>query len=170
MQQALGRLGWPVRWVTPDRCHITLKFFGDTPRADVADLTGRVADVASRSRPLRLRTAGLGAFPTPTRPRVIWVGLQGDVSELERLAQNVDAATGGTRSESFRPHITLGRVREGAESISNFAGAVERLKHDAVEFGVDSIDVIRSVLGPGGPTYTTLATLPLGRPEQHEHG
>lgn len=174
VQRGLATRGWPVRWVKPELTHITVKFFGDTEVGGVGELRRRLAIVAGRARSTTLETSGIGAFPSVARPRVIWVGLAGAVKHLERLAEDVDAVSGGTRAspgdKPFRAHITLGRVRDDARRIDDFQEALRDYGSPPLDVPIDRLQLVRSVLGPGGPTYTTVAEWPLGRPEPDEHG
>jgi 2'-5' RNA ligase len=67
---------WPVRWVKPEGIHLTLKFYGEVmpERLDVIEEGLRYA--VAGARPIPLRLTQVGAFPTSTRPRVLWVGLE----------------------------------------------------------------------------------------------
>src|SRR4051812_3997953 len=90
-QRQLATRGWPVRWVEPVLAHITLQFYGATPAALVPALTAQLANIARGARTLTLSTSGVSVFPSPGRPRVIWLGLSGELAELSALAQEVAA-------------------------------------------------------------------------------
>jgi RNA 2',3'-cyclic 3'-phosphodiesterase len=174
VRRQLTPLGWPVRWVEPALAHITLQFYGQTPPASVPALTAQLSDIARRTCPLTLTTGALGVFPSVARPRVIWLGLTGDLQQLHELAREVAttaALVPGADAKPFKPHITLGRVRERG-TIQNFERAVAELDIESVPLLVTSIELTRSTLRAAGPTYTTLASLPLAgaRPEVREHG
>jgi 2'-5' RNA ligase len=172
-----GRLtpcGWPVRWVEPALAHVTLQFYGQTSPASVPALSTQLSDIARHTRPLTLATGALGVFPSAARPRVIWLGLTGDLQQLHELAREVAttaALVPGADAKPFKPHITLGRVRERG-TLQDFERAVAELDVESVPLPVTSIELTRSTLGAAGPTYTTLASLPLAgaRPEMREHG
>lgn len=112
---SLGAEGWPVRWVRPETSHLTLHFLGETlpERAELLRLA--LPAIVARHAPFDLRTASLGVFPNFRHPRVLWLGLHGQVHRLETLQQDV---VGELRhldfpapDEPYHPHITLGRVR-----------------------------------------------------------
>ncbi len=150
--------GWPVRWVRPEGIHITLKFFGEVPR-DRIDAIAESLDFARDGiGPLGLTLRGFGAFPAADRPRVLWAGVEAP-SGLELLQDRVE-----TRADSlgfsgeggvYRPHVTVGRVREG-ERIPRVE--VEAFFAEAMEstFSADRVVLYESIPGPGGSTYTTL--------------
>ncbi|RIK42690.1 MAG: RNA 2',3'-cyclic phosphodiesterase [Chloroflexi bacterium] len=174
LQRGLATRAWPVRWVQPELAHITVKFFGDVPVGQLGVLRSQLASAAERSMATTLSTAGVGAFPSVTRPRVIWLGLSGNVKPLERLVARVDAATGGDggrpADKPFRAHITLGRVRDGARPISDLPAAIAEYGAIPHAVPVERLLLIRSTLGSSGPTYQTLAEWALGAVEPQEHG
>ena len=115
----LGRLrsaNWPVRWVHDEGLHMTLKFFGEVgpERLDVIAEALRFA--AADAGSLALQLSELGAFPSRSRPRVLWVGVDAPPGlELlqDRIERGCEAIGFPPEGAPFQPHITLGRVREG---------------------------------------------------------
>lgn len=132
-------------------------------------------EAAEGSRPFDLTVTGLGAFPNPRQPRVIWVGLERDAGyeALTGLFEDLDAALtarGFPREErAFSPHITLARARdrisvgERRELGTALAAAAEKTHVDE-RFRVTGLTVMRSDLGSGGPRYTPMARYTLGAP------
>jgi 2'-5' RNA ligase len=161
--QPFLELGWPVRWVRPEGVHVTLKFFGEVPR-ERADAIAESLDYAVAGiGPLALSLSAFGAFPGPDRVRVLWAGVEAP-SALELLQDRVEtrAEELGFASEGiiFRPHVTLGRVREGervprAESERLFAAPL------SASFTVDRVMLYESTLREGGAEYTALHTAAL---------
>jgi len=162
MQHAQNRLKantWPVRWVDPRLGHITLRFYGDSDQQAVADIQRELACIAARHDHMLLQTAGVGAFPSTSRARVLWLGLDGDVARLRSLARAINAAGSDEVSKdkrSFKPHVTLARLHNGALPLSDVANAAAALDLPAVSLPIDRVQLIRSVLGPKGPTYTVI--------------
>jgi RNA 2',3'-cyclic 3'-phosphodiesterase len=167
-QEAGRRAGLPVRWVAPGGAHLTLKFLGSTDRALVGPIGTALGAVAARHRPLSLRTGPPGAFPNPRRPRVLWLGLDGALDRLAALQGDVEDALADLgfprEARAFRPHLTLGRAREGAAwpGPDAFAAAFAGVPKVAAPLPVERIHLMRSELGPGGARYTTLHDAPLG--------
>lgn len=168
VQQTLAGEHWPVRWVEPELMHVTLKFLGDTPLDLVPAIVESLNTVAANTQQFPVRAGGAGAFPHAGKPRVFWLGLKGDTRMLGTLAAAIDrelVPVGIPADERpFRPHITLGRLKRHAEPLSGAGKMLDGLPEQSALLPVDRIELIRSVLGPGGPTYTVLATLPLGVP------
>lgn len=163
--EQFAQLQSEVRWVRPQGLHMTLKFLGSVEAPRLQEVrTALAAGLAGRAA-LQVRTHGLGAFPTLRRPRVLWVGPEGD--GLSELAATVETVTGrlGFESEqrAFAPHITLGRVN----GMRGWSRVEEVFKaHLSDDFGsstVDTVTMYRSTLRPDGAVYTPLWTIPLAR-------
>ncbi len=155
-----------VAWVTAERLHLTLKFLGEQPEAHLGPLREMLAATARAHQPLILRVGGLGAFPNLRAPRVVWVGVEHD-PKLELLQHDLehgcDALGYELSGRAFRPHITLGRVRDRmpAGMAHALATAARRVRYTAT-VEVTSVDLMASDLRPDGPRYTVLAAAPLG--------
>src|SRR2546430_2441511 len=112
-------LGNPVRWVKPQQIHLTLRFLGHVPKDSLDDLAAVLNRAGAGVAPLRLVLEGAGCFPNRDSPRVVWVGIQGDLDSLRRLQAQIEqeAQTFGDHTEErvFQPHLTIGRVTAGGE-------------------------------------------------------
>ncbi len=147
-----------VRWVTSDRLHLTLRFLGNTAVSQLPALSDALDEVASRQPVFTLQLLDLGAFPNQQRPRVIWVGLGGETAVLTRLKQQLDQALlpigWPPEDRPFRPHLTVGRVKDSR--VGTTLPWQARLAHMAVP--VTAVHLIESELRPDGPRYTTRHT------------
>ena len=158
-----------ITWVKPDRMHLTLKFLGEIEEKLCVPITGALGEVCSCAAPFSFTVSGMGCFPGPSRPRVIWVGLTGNLEPLERLYRDIDRALSSLGFERekrrFSPHITIGRVR-GAVIGQRLEGIIKERSGEC--FGTEEVrDVVfmQSRLRPQGPIYTPLARLPLANPD-----
>ena len=168
---ALARLraedpgGW--RWVRPDALHPTLRFLGETPTERVPAATAALRRAAASSPPLELALDGAGVFGG-RRPRVLWLGLAGDLDDLQALAAklNLELEREGwaTEPRPLRPYITLARARRGASAAQLAAGRtlVAGLETDGEPFAVAAAQLIQSRLRSMGAEYSTLASAQLG--------
>ncbi|MCA9932045.1 MAG: RNA 2',3'-cyclic phosphodiesterase, partial [Anaerolineales bacterium] len=108
-----------VRWVKPERMHLTLRFLGDTAVSQLPMLADGLDQMAQQFAPFSLRLSHLGCFPNERRPHVVWVGLQGDTEALAALKKGVDAALVplGWEAETrpFQAHLTVGRVKDARQ-------------------------------------------------------
>jgi 2'-5' RNA ligase len=106
--------GNAVRWTPSEQVHLTLKFLGNVAADSLPDLESAVRHACADAAPFELTAGGLGAFPSEQRPRVLWVGVGGEVEALRQLEQAVareTAAWGEREDKPFHPHLTLGRVK-----------------------------------------------------------
>ena len=155
--EPLRRRDWPVTWVKPEGIHLTLKFLGDADDDRAAELGAAVGRAAAGTHPLPLALRGFGAFPDVSRPRVLWVGVEGEPPlELlqHALERELEPLGFPTEARPFRPHVTLGRAKKDARP-AEFNGLEPAL--DALEFDetvvIESVDLMSSQLSPKGATY-----------------
>ncbi|HUG00880.1 MAG TPA: RNA 2',3'-cyclic phosphodiesterase [Longimicrobiales bacterium] len=162
----LREAGLPVRWAEVDAIHLSLKFLGEVPKDRVGRVRGSLAAVAAKSRPFEVGLGGFGAFPSLRKPRVIWAGAYAS-PELRCLKHDLEwefAALGYEReARAFHPHLTLGRARPEAAAgdFRNLEDLVEPLKYQGA-LTVNSVVLLRSILGPQGASYDTIDTVRLG--------
>lgn len=157
-----------VRWVRPEGVHLTLKFYGEVEARRLDDLRIALTGAAAVAGPLTFTLAGVGAFPNLTRPRVIWVGLAGDVAALKRLQAAVESASRGLgfapEDKPFTPHLTLGRVNNPLrpQEHGRLARALAQAQTPAGQpFTLDALSLMQSELRRGGALYTRLLSVPL---------
>jgi RNA 2',3'-cyclic 3'-phosphodiesterase len=158
-----------VRWVRAEGIHLTLKFYGEVATDQAPRLQAALARAAGSAAPMALELRELGAFPSLARPRVIWVGVQGEVDKLNALQRAVEEASAplGFEPEArgFTPHLTLGRVNAGWSPAyqAKLAEACARLGPSLRgAFLAEALSLMRSELGRGGAVYTCLAAATLG--------
>jgi RNA 2',3'-cyclic 3'-phosphodiesterase len=163
---ALGRLR-PVedsdyRWAEPSLLHVTLAFLGEQPEERLEALKAVGAAAAQASSRGHLTLGEPGSFGTRKAPRVLWVGLDGDVVTLNALQSHVTKellkAGFSLEDRAFSPHITLARRRDTARTgpPDNWPPTLQK-----VQFEMDHLTLFQSRLSPRGPTYVPLATFPL---------
>ncbi|MFQ5597486.1 MAG: RNA 2',3'-cyclic phosphodiesterase [Nitrospiria bacterium] len=162
-----------IRWCRPEQCHLTLLFLGEIKASDLGAIEEILRSTVAQFTPFTVTITGLGLFPKPKAPRVLWLGVSEEAS-LMRLQQSLADAIGRLglplERRSFRPHLTLARIRGKIEPVP---GALFRwMKQEAdVNIGpckMESLILVQSRLSPQGASYQTLLTLPLG--ERHVEG
>jgi 2'-5' RNA ligase len=156
-----------VRWVPTDNIHLTLKFLGDVSPTNVEMLSQMLSVEVSQHPTFALKFGGLGTFPNPRRPRVIWIGIQAPAGH-EALQRGIETATAtlGYPSEErpFSPHLTIGRVKQNAGSagVQKIRTALEQTKVGALGAAqVSAVHLFKSDLKPSGAVYTRLFSAPL---------
>jgi RNA 2',3'-cyclic 3'-phosphodiesterase len=153
-----------IRWVRPEGMHLTLKFFGYVYQSDVANISLVVKNNVANMKALLLNVRNLGAFPTAMRPRVLWLGIDGDTDALISLQAKMDTEFQeyGFKKEErpFRPHLTLARVKE-PKGLVGLAEAVKKNEEYAAgSFTVSGLTLFKSDLRPTGAIYTKLSYFP----------
>ena len=151
-----------ARWTKPAQLHFTMRFLGERPAQNTAELKRSLSALSSPAFSGRL--AGTGRFPRRGPARILWAGFS-PVQPMIDLQLAVESAVraAGTEPEEkpFSPHVTLARLRDAsAQDVEAF---LERTKDFATaEFPVDSVVLYSSVLAPAGPTYREELIVRLG--------
>jgi RNA 2',3'-cyclic 3'-phosphodiesterase len=159
-----------VRWVPAHNIHLTIKFLGDVSPANMEILMKMLKAEVSQQHVFTLNISGVGAFPTPHRPRVLWVGVTAP-PQLASLVRLVEAETEklgyGPEDRPFSPHLTLGRVSQNAtpDQVHQVAEALSGLKvGDLGTAEVRELVLFKSDLRSSGAEYTALLKVPLLKP------
>ncbi len=161
----LERLDARCSWVRPANLHLTLKFLGDIREAIVPKLAVALEKVVAKCHPISLSLKDVGTFGGRT-PRVVWVGLEGEMESLADMAKAVDRAAsefGFARAKKrFAAHLTIARVRgpKGTERLVEEAG---RISLPADSFFLDRMILMKSTLSPRGSIYEPLAEFTLNK-------
>lgn len=159
--------GTAVRWIKPDGVHVTLKFLGEVPTKKLPAVKLAIQEAVVGHSPFELEFSTIGTFGGREGLRIMWVGIAGDVLRLEALVRAVNAALAVVGFEPerrpFRPHLTLGRVRDeiGTRHRAEIEVAVGKTDVPDVSWRTAQVSLMRSRLGPGGASYEVLATFPL---------
>ncbi|MBI4333397.1 MAG: RNA 2',3'-cyclic phosphodiesterase [Chloroflexi bacterium] len=163
LQRKLGLHREPgVSCVKPASTHLTLKFLGNTPVDKLKDIQETMRSVTAAAGPFVLELKGVGCFPNTRQPRVVWVGLTGgeELLSIQSLLEGEIEKLGfPAEARAFAAHLTLARVRDNCspEARRRLGETVAALDyHPGVKFTADHISLIKSVLKPSGPEYTTL--------------
>ena len=161
VEAVLAASGADVKWVPEGNFHVTLKFLGYVEPDRMDAVKKAVESAVEGIGAFGVTLFGVGAFPKPGRPSVVWVGIGAGADELKALAERVESAlerVGFAREERpFSPHITIGRVKT-PRSLDKLRDAIEGLREEYVgAFEVESTAVMKSDLRPTGPIYSEIA-------------
>jgi 2'-5' RNA ligase len=155
-----------VRWVRPEKIHLTLKFFGSIEESRVDTITKSIEPLVGGTPQFSLEVKGMGAFPNIRNPRVIWMGLIDEKQVLIPLQKQLESTleTIGFQVEGrpFRPHLTLGRMNSGRGK-DELIGRIQKYKEERFgDLEVRRFVLFKSDLRPTGPIYTPLREVKLG--------
>ncbi|UCG29525.1 MAG: RNA 2',3'-cyclic phosphodiesterase [candidate division WOR-3 bacterium] len=150
----------PIKWVKFENLHITLKFLGEIDESKKTDITPSIESICGKQNPFTVKMGGLGCFPNPKNPRVIWVGVTQGGGELCTIADALEKEIvqfGFKEEKRFHPHLTIGRVKKrcGVEDI-----LAKTIHTDPFE--VSSVVLFKSTLKPEGPVYDELGRFTIG--------
>jgi len=159
-----------VTWTRPEMMHLTVRFLGSIEEHQAPLVAAAIENAIKGMKVFELTTDRLGAFPSPRRPKTVWIGIR-ESCQLWSLSDRINAALKalGINEEkrAFRPHLTICRVRERSSVAER--GSVKGLKKEIetnkdslqVIFKVNEITLFKSELGGKGPVYTALRRIPL---------
>jgi 2'-5' RNA ligase len=162
-----ARSGTAVRWIRPEGIHVTLKFLGEVPVKQLPAIKLAVQEAVLVSSPFELEFSNIGTFGGREGLRIMWVGIAGDVLRLEKLVRDVNAALGVVGFEAerrpFRPHLTLGRVRDEipTRQRAEIEVAVGKMEVPPATWRTNQVSLMRSRLTTTGAQYEVIATFPL---------
>ncbi len=159
-----------VRWVNPQSLHVTLKFLGEAPERQIPTIKVALQEAVVRHSAFSLELANIGTFGGREGLRAMWAAVAGDVLRLEALGRDVNRALSmvGFEPETrpFRPHLTLGRVRNHVPTRqrAEIEVAVGKIEIPECTWRTSEIALVRSRLQPAGARHDTVATFPLHAP------
>lgn len=160
--------------------HLTLAFLGDTRVTDIPTLEHILNETANRTSSFPCVLSGLGAFPNPWEPRVVWVGI--DVGSKESLVLSDTVRTylrkAGVAFDTkpFRPHITIAytrknlsrqELREAGEAFSNVLKRLGLMKQRGqgeeplaalprLQVRMEEVALVKSELRSDGAVHTPI--------------
>lgn len=166
IQKQLKMVPADAKWVEEENIHLTVKFLGNASEGQVSGIVSAMRNAVRGFEPFGVDLTGAGVFPGMKSPRVLWVGLTGDIAALSLLQMTVrdSLAPLGFPPENrrFSPHLTLARLRSphGVDLLVERAMAVVG-KDKIASFKVSGVDLMQSELERSGPKYHRLAGVPL---------
>jgi 2'-5' RNA ligase len=152
-------------WVKPEGLHLTLKFLGNVEAERVDEIVRAVEPAVLGVPVLRFELKGLGVFPSPHRPQVLWVGVGAGSKEMCGLAATVEQVLVrlgfAPEQRPFHPHLTLARMKSlsGAEAMMDVVHSHRRADLGAAD--LRHLTLYQSRLAPTGATYQALHHWPL---------
>jgi RNA 2',3'-cyclic 3'-phosphodiesterase len=164
LQETLQTFQADVRWVSVASIHLTLKFLGEVEPKIILQLAEDLKNSLKSQQAIALRLRGLGSFPNPRNPRVLWCGIDGETTQLAQLQHQVEhvcESLGFAPEErSFAPHLTLGRI-QGKRNLQPLLDYIKMGSDLEARFHADCFHIYKSVLRPQGAEYSVLSTIPI---------
>jgi RNA 2',3'-cyclic 3'-phosphodiesterase len=147
-------------WSRPENIHLTVKFFGNVDPATVPVISATAARVVKEFSSIQIAVGKTGVFPRPSRPQVLWIGVEDQSGGLLKLQQRLEdgfAREGFPKEDrAFRPHLTIARIRR-PQNADHLAEAHLGLEFSNVAVSLNELVLIRSELSPKGSQYTAIS-------------
>jgi 2'-5' RNA ligase len=148
-----------LKGVEDENLHITLRFIGEVSDSLVQDII-KAMECVSGFKKFNIRLKGIGAFPTVSRPRVIWLGVTEGSAQLRIIRDCIEKGLRRlgiqAEREEFIPHITLARIKSFRPSrcLSNIFTELGDFEVGVTP--VTKVKLKKSTLTPRGPIYSDL--------------
>jgi RNA 2',3'-cyclic 3'-phosphodiesterase len=154
-----------ITLVKPRDLHITLHFLQDLRDQDLQQLIRTIDKTVIFKNPILSFDLGqIGIFPSRKNPRIVWIGLAGDVRPLMDIQLQLSAILQSHEftvdNRPFIPHITLCRIKTFnqdypfLQQLETCVGTIE------TKVTIDSLILCSSELTADGPKYTVLHSFP----------
>jgi 2'-5' RNA ligase len=166
LQQELATALPGIRWVKPGTIHLTLAFLGDIAEDSLEKLGTSMLSIGGLQPPVTATFSGVGAFPSRSRPRVVWLGLNGGntLSQLHgALKTELDILQLPIDDRPFVPHLTLGRHRKPVPGAGRILDSFS--DRDCGSAQLDQLVLYESRLGPRGALHLPRHTVTLSGPQ-----
>ena len=153
-------------WSRVENIHLTLKFFGNVEVDKLATISDAAARTVKEFSSIQIDIGNTGVFPRPSRPQVLWIGVNdpsGKLTDLQQRFEN-ECATEGFAKEgrAFRPHLTIARIRK-PEGARRLADAHLKMQFEPMPVTLTELIVFRSELSSKGSKYTAVSRHQLSR-------
>ena len=160
-------------WTRSEAMHLTLHFLGDVSPATVEEISAALQTTCSSMTAFAVPARGLGVFPGPRRPRVLWAGIDDAdrLVELQRCLANPLRGCGVECEERpYRPHLTLARFRKPLrrQGLSFLSSILRDEQRDFTSVPVEEVRLYRSELSSDGARYSVLSSARLLRVETQD--
>jgi len=160
-QRQLVQTGADLKIVLPTNIHITIRFLGNITPAMVEKIFDEMKQVKFTLFTVQIK--GLGAFPNPRYPRVVWAGIAEGAEHIKRVFSQIEPKLCGLGftpdHRGFSPHLTIARVRSGRNKQKLSAFLTENANYEFGAIAAKCLRLKKSTLTPKGPLYSTLKEL-----------
>lgn len=150
----------PVKWVREENLHVTLFFLGYIDDQTMTKTCQLVRETVSGEDIFDLEFDRIELAPDQKDPKMIW--LSGNPSEeLLALYEKIEKKLGifTASKKSFRPHITLGRIRK--RKWQELETSPEISEKISMGLTVESIDIMASDFQDEEREYVIIESCPL---------
>ena len=157
----LRKSGLNVKWVNVDNIHLTILFLGNIEEDDIHPMEDSIGKICDKYSSFDISLEGIGLFPDIRKPRVIWLGLGGNIDRMGNFRDDLQGILSpfGIKKENraFKPHITLGRFRNPTGKNGELGKYLTRYRSiSSPVYTVNELFLFKSELKPSGARYTRI--------------
>jgi len=150
-----------LRWLPPENWHLTLQFLGAVQEDRIAAVRAACQRAALGQGGFELELAGAGAFGSPRRARIVWIGVARGDDQLAALAESLFTQTeplGFEREQrAYRGHATVARLK----TPTRVEALLAAIRVPPLSMAVHELTLFRSHTSSQGARYEPLASWPL---------
>lgn len=150
-----------IKWVNRENIHLTLRFIGPTVIDEISKLNSMLENVSKNFKDFSLEINGTGCFPKEERPRIIWLGIKGEVAKLNDLVlsinKNLEEMGYPNDDRNFVPHITLGRIKYPQKNIPDLRSFLN-YSFKPIEIKVKKFSLFQTETFSSGSIYSLIGT------------
>ena len=158
-------LSGKIHWIKSENLHLTLKFIGYTPERLFNEIINELTKIFENQNPFSIKVSETGCFPVPERPRILWMGINGNTNPLINLVSNIERSLHRLgfpmEDKEYYPHITIARIKYPQKKTPD-VNLFLKSTYDPIVFTVDRVQFLASELLKTGTIYTKLKSFPLG--------
>lgn len=152
-----------ARFVPTGSLHLTLHFFENLGEEQVWQAGESAREGTGQVEPFEVAFQGIGVFPDPARPRVLWMGLERGGWQMEALQGAIGDRLRRrglpVEARPYAPHLTLARLSgPSTDLVRVLAG--EDLRRTR-PFLVRDVVLFESRLSPRGAQHLPRLSFPL---------
>ena len=154
-------------WSRVENIHLTLKFFGNVALDRIPKISAAATQTTEQFSKFQISVGNTGVFPRPSRPQVLWIGVNDPTGKLSNLQKRFEEECGlrGFEKEdrAYKPHLTIARLRK-PEGARQLADTHLNTNFPLIEVPLVELVVFRSELSSKGSKYTSISHHPLPNP------
>ena len=148
------------RFIPPENWHLTLHFLGEVEAEKLEMLKSHMPKTLLKTRPFSVFLEGFGVFPNYEKPRILWIGIGGELPPLlalqTALGQLLQELRFEVEKRTFHPHITIARAKKAVTSArtASLKSGLDGLRFQSRgDMRVSSVALFSSDLAPQGARY-----------------
>jgi len=154
-----------IKWVDLNGIHITLVFMGETDIREISMIKNRLKAIAANSLPFSIQLKAIGAFPSPQRPRILWLGVNASntIFDLQKGILKQMEYVAPIKATRFTPHLTIGRIKHGVQNPVLVEEVIKKYEEwTDQQIKIDHFVLMESLLTDTGPIYKEMEQFKLG--------